>query len=353
MGDPSDFVRDVTSMVNHIREVDHPLYRASKFWTFFNDINSKQLSDHGLENFKRSVSQNYFNWIPLNTRDNQFRNVARYWSESPLLDVLGVVLEGDAHITDVFGNDLLAAPEARDVYRVFVGFLWHYTRSVCRNGLTDALSEPSLGNPLRCTLAGRPISQDLANSIRERTVALSPLETALAAGHTISVVEIGAGYGRLGYVLLSTAPCRYTVIDIPPALGLSQWYLTTLFPQKRAFRFRPWDRFSAVQTELESADIRFLTPDQFALCPPGYFDVGVTISTLPEMTRDQFDFYLSRLSSLVSKVVYTKQWIDHHNANDGITIRRSDFALPPPWRLSVDRVDAVQDAFFERLWVHD
>jgi putative sugar O-methyltransferase len=177
------------------------------------------------------------------------------------------------------------------------------------------------------------------------------MEPAMAAGRTVSVVEIGAGYGRLGFVLLSSAPCRYTVVDIPPALALSQWYLTSLFPQKHAFQFRPWHSFSEVERELELADMRFLTPDQFALCPPRYFDVGITISTLPEMTRAQFDFYLSRLSSLVSGAIYTKQWLEHHNARDDVTIRRSDFVLPNPWRLTIDRVDGVQDAFFERMWI--
>jgi putative sugar O-methyltransferase len=346
-----DFIRDATNMATHIRNTDHPLFDASQFWTQFNDINSGQLRELGLQNFKRSVNQNYYNWIPLSTQDNQFRNVANWWGVNPSLDVLSVKLEGDTNIATAFSGNPLAEPEVSELYRIFVGLLWHYTRSVCRNGLTEALSEPALGNPLRCVLAGRLISQDLANSIRERNVALSSMEPAMAAGRTVSVVEIGAGYGRLGFVLLSSAPCRYTVVDIPPALALSQWYLTSLFPQKHAFQFRPWHSFSEVERELELADMRFLTPDQFALCPPRYFDVGITISTLPEMTRAQFDFYLSRLSSLVSGAIYTKQWLEHHNARDDVTIRRSDFVLPNPWRLTIDRVDGVQDAFFERMWI--
>ena len=230
---------------------------------------------------------------------------------------------------------------------------WHYTRSVCGNGFTDVLTEPTLGNLLHCRLGDRLISQDLANSIRERTGALMPVEPAMAAGRSVSIVEIGAGYGRLGFVFISSAPCQYTVVDIPPALGLSQWYLTMLFPQKRAFRFRPWQNFPDVEVEMAAAAIRFLTPDQFARCPEKYFDVGVTISALPEMSRTQFDFYLTLLSKLVSKTIYTKQWIEHHNAADAVTIRREDFVLPPPWRVIVDRVDGVQDAFFERQWVCD
>jgi putative sugar O-methyltransferase len=351
MNDAEAFARDVAAMLAHMRATGHALYQASQFWTHFNDVNMAQLRELGLANFKRSVNQNYYNWIPRSTDDNQFRNVARYWGENPALDVLAVQLEDASSIATAFGANILATPEERDLYRLFVGLLWHATRGTCGNGLTDALAEPTLGNPIRCTLGGRLISQDLANSIRERTAALAPLEGVMRPERPVSVVEIGAGYGRLGFVLLSSAPCRYTVVDIPPALGLSQWYLTTLFPQKRAFRFLPWQRFAEVERELGAADIAFLTPDQFAACPAGYFDVGITISTLPEMSRAQFDFYLLRLAETVSRVVYTKQWLEHRNVLDDVIIRRADFVLPAPWRLELDRVDGVQDAFFERLWV--
>jgi hypothetical protein len=203
----------------------------------------------------------------------------------PSVDALSVALDGDVSIAKAFAGNPLADPHIRELYRVFVGLLWHHARAICGNGLTEQLAEPLLGNPLRCSLGGRLISQDLANSIRECTVCLAPLEAELMSVRPLSMVEIGAGYGRLGFVLLTGTPCRYTVVDIPPALALAQWYLTTLLPQVPTFRFRPWHSFADVQSEMEGTDIRFLTPDQFALCPAGYFDLGITISTLPEMTR--------------------------------------------------------------------
>jgi putative sugar O-methyltransferase len=75
-----------------------------------------------------------------------------------------------------------------------------------------------------------------------------------------TLAELGAGYGRLGYVMLKTAQCQYFVFDIPPALYLSQWYLTTLFPKRRAFRFRRFDTFETPSRE------------RFDLINPGFFE---------------------------------------------------------------------------------
>jgi|tagenome__1003787_1003787.scaffolds.fasta_scaffold15557540_1 hypothetical protein len=47
------------------------------------------------------------------------------------------------------------------------------------------------------------------------------------------------------------------VFDVPPALYLSQWYLTTLFPKRRAFRFRGFETFKEIDGELTEADIAF------------------------------------------------------------------------------------------------
>ena len=48
------------------------------------------------------------------------------------------------------------------------------------------------------------------------------------------VLEIGAGYGRMAYVVLSLFEnCRYAIVDIQPALTISRWYLSQLFEPDR------------------------------------------------------------------------------------------------------------------------
>jgi putative sugar O-methyltransferase len=196
------------------------------------------------------------------------------------------------------------------------------------------------------------ISQDLANSIRERNAILAGFESTPVADRasSLSIVELGAGYGRVGYVLLRSTPCRYTVVDIPPALHISQWYLTTLFPGKRAFRFKPWDRFDEVEVEIRNADICFLTPDQYAKLPDKFFDIGAAIDNLAEMTRQQVAMYVELFSRKASDFVYIKQQIRHSNSIDSVDLQKSDYDLPAPWTAVMDRADTVHEAYFEKLW---
>src|SRR5262249_4927134 len=151
--------------------------------------------------------------------------------------------------------------------------------------------EPELGNPIRVRRNGRLISQDIVNSARERNSILSAVH--LDRHAPFDLAELGAGYGRLGYLMLKTTACRYFVFDIPPALYLSQWYLTSLFPERRAFLFRRFDRFDEIESELSQTDVAFFTPNQLAKFPPRYFDVFATISSVHEMRRDQISHYMT------------------------------------------------------------
>jgi putative sugar O-methyltransferase len=327
------------------------IYRPSKFWEFLNDRNRSQLNSKGLNNFKRTINQNYYNWMLSGTGDNQFRSVARKWAQEPTLEAFQVVLAEEADLEVQFQSNPLDDPTGREVYRLFLGMLWIYTRNSLPNGLTEALEEPVLGNPIRSWLNGRLISQDLSNSIRERNALLAPFETDMAKGRRLSIVELGAGYGRLGYVLLSSSPSDYTVVDIPPALHVSQWYLSSLFSSETVFKFRPWQDFSEIETDFRAARIRFLTPDQFARLPDSLFDIGIAISNLAEMTRAQSDMYIQLFSRTVSDAVYIKQWRDSKNDLDGVHYSARDFHMPPPWKIAFDEADAIQDLFQVTLWI--
>ena len=75
---------------------------------------------------------------------------------------------------------------------------------------------------------GRLVSQDLANSFLE----YSAMAEHVTFHSRLTVCELGAGSGRVGYWLLRRHPgLRYVVVDIPPALDLAQWYLTRCYPE--------------------------------------------------------------------------------------------------------------------------
>jgi putative sugar O-methyltransferase len=344
-GNPQDH-----SLAEMFAEMDRApaIYRPSAFWEHFNRLNLDQLERQGLEQFKRTVNQNYFNWLPTDFADNQLRNVLAKWAAQPDLIPFRVAIEADPFLEGFFESNPLLEPDKRDVYALYVGMLYGLARREDRAHLIDRLSEPEIGNPIRITLDGRLISQDLANSVRERNAIMA------AAGPYLDrpvVCELGAGYGRLAYVFLQSVPCKYFVVDIPPALHIAQRYLSKVFPDKRVFGFRHIDRFADIESELDGSDLCFFTPNQLALLPPRSVDLTISISSLHEMRLDQIAHYLDLMSSTTRRAIYLKQWRVSTNTLDGITVRRDAYRLPAEWQPLFDRFDEVQDQFFEALWL--
>lgn len=323
------------------------LYRPSKFWEMLGGLNEQMLAEHGLENLKRTVAQNYYNWLVVGTEDNQFRNVLRHWLSHPTLAPFLNAIEKLDFVKTIGKQRRLGWKEAL-LYKLFVGFLWELARDVDRTGLTQTLQEPLTGNPIRILRKGRLISQDLATSIREVSTMLEA-RPGLGDGPKL-VAELGAGYGRLGYVLLQDSETRYFVFDIPPALAASQWYLSQIFAGEPVFRFRHFDSFASIEKELSASRIAFFTPNQLELFPDACFDVFASISTLPEMTAAQVQNYLQLISRKTRQLVYLKQWKSWRNPYDDFTLSEKDLQLTNGFARVLWRDDAVQDAFFEGAW---
>jgi len=164
------------------------------------------------------------------------------------------------------------------------------------------------------------------------------------------IAEVGAGYGRLAYTYISTLPGQYFIFDIPPALGVAQWYLEQVLGRERVFRFRHFERMDDVEDEINRADVVLLTPNQISIFQNDYFNVILTISTLPEMRQDQVDFYLSEFQRLSRGHIFIKQFKAWKNPADGTDLTADSYALRANWRKSLDRSDPIILFFFNHVW---
>ena len=160
------------------------------------------------------------------------------------------------------------------------------------------------------------------------------------------VAELGAGYGRLAHVFSEAADVQYGVFDIPPALAVSQWYLTQMLGPERIV---PFSR-TPIRPPSDPGMIGFYTPDQLGRFPDGFFDVAQTISTLPEMPRRQADHFLALLAAKSSGALFLKQWRHWRNEADSAEYREEEYRLPQEWEFVRRRVDPIQPLFFNRLW---
>jgi putative sugar O-methyltransferase len=325
------------------------IYRPSPFWQDLAATGVRQLEDAGFENFKRTVNTRYFNWGLLGILRHQFLAVARHWAGAPNISVLKATFpQYRAAITDRAASFNGAAAW---IYKTYVAMYADVIDRQDPRGLLRALEEPSLGNPFVVCHNGRRVSQDLCNSVHELYSLLGPAGLPPQSVESPVFAEIGAGYGRFAYVILKSVPrARYCIIDIPPALYLSQRYLTTLFEELPAFRFRPFSSYEEVASEFEAATIRFIAPHQLELLPPKSFDYVINISSFHEMTLPQVDNYFHLIDRACRGRFYTKQWRVSRTQINGCTFRENDYPVPARWRTIFHRRHPIQRMFFDALY---
>jgi putative sugar O-methyltransferase len=337
-----------SSNAEMLAELDtDPVFGPSEFWRVLNEKNLQMLVVDGLDNFKRTVAQNYYSWLITNPLSPHFRHVLIDWLRHPTLHPLLTRIERNVSVRLSTRRDpVRLSARQRLLYRMYVSCIWEKMLRADVGGLASQVVEPEVGNPMRVWRRGRLITQDLANSIVEATV----MNEFLPAGDRPRIAEFGAGSGRLAHVVASTRRSTYHVFDIPPALIVSQWYLERILPEKRLFRFRHFDDFGQISAELAESDLAFFTSNQLAKFPAGYFDMVVSISTLPEARPDQVRTFLDLFQRVCSGHIYLKQWRRWRNPLDGTDLRSADYALADSWRLIRDRTDPINPLFFSRVW---
>ena len=165
------------------------------------------------------------------------------------------------------------------------------------------------------------------------------------------VIELGAGHGRVANVLLhAVANVQVVIVDIPPALYVSQWYLSNLFPKHRVFKFRDFSNYREVQHEFEESSIAFLSPAQVDYLPDQMFDLFINISSLHEMTHAQIEMWFGQIDRVCNKWFYTKQYIETKNAFDNIVIRQKDYPVRAHWQELLNRRSPIYPELFEAIY---
>ena len=343
----------IAAMEDEIRR--DALYVPSEFWHTTGKFHKKWLADYGIENFKRTVSHNYQNWMMVTDADPQVRQLLALWpkhkSHQPWLNAI----EAPDQVGCQFSSPAFPFPaypianaQQRETYRVAVGLLWEYVLSTDKFGTLETLTESEIGNPVRIWRKGKLISSDLAHSVRERNMLLKASE--LNGNEALCVAELGAGYGRLAEVFGRTTNYRYMIFDITPALYVSQWYIKRIFPEEQIFEFRHFDSFSEIESELNNSRFAFFTANQIELMPDGICDLFINMNSLMEMRPEQIKNFLHHIDRLTQRSFLSRQWVSWRNPEDGNTVGKGDFALGPGWKLSLDHLDTIYPDLFNQVW---
>jgi hypothetical protein len=296
--------------------------QSGKFWQELGAEHAEALQQHGFDSVKRVQALRYFTWrwgVRRAVAGRQGRYLLAH--TSPAVWVRAAL--GRVDISDEAWAPVAWPRRERWLFAFATRLVWEIAR---RHGSsrTIALPEPTLGSPFPIDWRGRLISQDLANTALE----MASIEQALGGRQPEHVVELGAGYGRTAHAILSIYPeASYTIVDIPPAIEISRWYLGTLFPNRNV-------------TFLDGRDLN---------ASPAPFDLAISISSLAEMTPPVVARYLDMFDrgGREGAVVYLKQWFRWRNPLDEVEQTIDDYELPARWRRLFRRAARIQTAFAE------
>ena len=302
---------------------------SSKYWNWLNQKNIKQLVDYGYDNFKQTIAKNYFTWLgglemflPKNFINNMAANIP---------------------ISELLRKHKFFTLEESVIYNIITMLLYEHVKEKGGQKYLDMLEVSQEGNPPLLTLQGRKTSQDILNSILEYISIFEGCNIQEVA----SILEIGAGSGRTAYCLLTLLPnVKYIIVDIPPALYISQTYLANVFKDKKIFSFKPFGSFKEVEKEFHLSDIIFLMPDQLDLLPNKKISLFLAIDCLHEMKKEQIEMYFDQANSLAD-YFYFKCWQKTTVPFDNISYTPDDYPVKKTWKKIFQKDCEIPTAYFE------
>lgn len=365
-------------MYDEVAKSDCVVTNPSDLWKKVNDKILNKLSKHGIQNFKRIINDKYFQSPPFDIFLTQLFPLTIFtlknFKFSALKEIVKSIsynnndLHGRLNERNNFGRVKLSRLKLFFI-EFYIILYCYYVKSIDSDNILESVREPNYGNPYSFNYINNLISQDLLHSICEFYGATE----GFYEFNKGNILEIGAGYGRLATIFLNAIPsCKYTIVDIPISLYLSQNYLTKCFASENTFKFRHFENFAEIENEFYNSKIRFLMPHQISLIPDKEFDLIINISSFHEMTPQQIEFYYGEVNRLCCGYFYSKQWkISHHYQTDGkldviktilakmsllkksknnITIKQNDYPTNSSWNCIYNRTNLVRPLFFESLF---
>ena len=330
------------------------VYHPSEHWKKLNKINEQWLKKEGIDSFKRTVNNNYFNWM-VNLNSTYFRKVAIHYLLSifrnprKIFKVLTINID-DMYCRTYANKSTYPNWLNRKIYALYLLFLYDFVNRRDRYYLFKNLEEPIFGKPLYVNINGKKITQDISNSYLEYLYLRNNLGNRFKKLKVIA--EIGAGYGRLTYLLhklKNNNNLKIILVDLPPALLISQWYLKKSFPDAKLMMYRNFSNYSEIKDLFEKSSIIFLLPHQLEKLPSNLIDLVINISSLQEMSKKQINHYYELINQK-AKLFYTKQWLLWENKDDDMIVPAIIYPTKANWDLLHARLNPVHSDFFEAIF---
>jgi putative sugar O-methyltransferase len=280
-----------------------PAFRPAKQWALISFMFRRMIRGFGLDDFKSTFGRFLAAYEPYNPRYFQALHHV-YWS----------------------------ALEKRDEL-----------------GLLKTIEEPELGGGDTVTVHGRRFTIDLLQSIDE-FYRMREVMGWKADDH-VTFVEIGAGYGRLAYVVLKAMPnARYVIFDLPESLLLSQYYLTSLFPNDSALLYPDSAEAPDAAKRMAESRMVFGLPHQLRTLARGTVDMVVNIYSFMEMSSPQVAAYFDAIEAIDPRALYIKQHKHEVNALEQSLLTDELYPVRDAWKLAYQGTSQLYEDVFEAVY---
>jgi putative sugar O-methyltransferase len=332
-----DQIDSISSLLSQHGERD--LYGPAAFWESLGEKHKGLIREHGFRSFKRTINFEYHQWGLRSLQDSKIKSLCFELLRNYRIPYGFMCAKIDAQ--SVAGVEQIN-PSA---YAVFMGLLWQYALLKDQLGCLDICNEPLLGEPIPVTFKGKLISQDLATSSLE----LNRIAKHVDMSKIKKVAEIGAGYGRLAYLMMIRFPrLEYYIFDIPPALVMSQNYLAATLGDSAVERCN--GGVAVMEESSGRPKVKACLPHQLELFSDDYFDLAINISSFDEMAPEQVENYFSLIDKKCRGWFYIKghekapHWCEV--SGGGLT----ELPYPATWELIYDGKDPFSPTFIERIY---
>jgi putative sugar O-methyltransferase len=173
----------------------------------------------------------------------------------------------------------------------------------------------------------------------------------------VLVVDIGAGWGRIGYVLLLANPkAKYVILDLPQVLIVSSKYLPKRLSRKSFLTYDKSRAFTNFNKEaLSDYQGAFLGTFDFDKFDDKSIDFIINVASFQEMTPEQVSLYFNKIDQKLSGLFYTQQlWTSTtHAINLGEISGYDDFPFKPHWSKKILKNATWSDLYFEIIFEVD
>jgi len=311
------------------------LVYSSNFWNGFNKLNIEQLTQYGFANFKQTVAGNYFTWKV--SIDHPYASNLKN-----LVPNLDVVFTSE----ELHRKHLLWTPQESLNYNIITQYFLNFMLNAGWEDYIASIEEPLVGNPPYSIYNGKRVSQDIFNSLLEylSVVYHCPMD------NISTIIEVGAGYGRTAFCFLTFNPDKkYVIVDFPPALYVSQTYLSAVFKDKKVMKYRSFESFSEISEEYAEADIVFITPEQLSKIPDHSAELFLAIDCLHEMKAERVAHYFNEAERLCSYFYY-KCWVNTYVGPDNVYHTEDSYPVRNNWKKIFKQPCAIPSGFFHSMY---